>query len=195
MLICGDMNLPKISWDSSESSTSTCEQCFVDILNDHFLLQVNCLPPCGNYVLDLVISSMPDQVNAFEVINPDEVAILILLIVVYLFVLFYFEQYLVRGAQFSEAGLNGALMKTKTTRRTMTDKKKMEQLSIAKILEDHFVLDLKCLFRPNPNLFQSCLLLRASSLRASSPIWARKASLARTHERGAEERRAYNDLS
>ena len=75
MLICGDMNLPKISWDSSESSTSTCEQCFVDILNDHFLLQVNCLPPCGNYVLDLVISSMPDQVNAFEVINPDEVAI------------------------------------------------------------------------------------------------------------------------
>ena len=29
----------------------------------------------------------------------------------YLFI--YFEQYLVRDAQFSEAGLNGALMKTK----------------------------------------------------------------------------------
>ena len=41
MLICRDMNLPKISWYSSESSTSTCEQRFVDILNDHFLLQVN----------------------------------------------------------------------------------------------------------------------------------------------------------
>ena len=26
---------------------------------------------------------------------------------------YYFEQYLVRGAQFSEAGLNGALMKRK----------------------------------------------------------------------------------
>jgi len=32
---------------------------------------------------------------------------------IYLFILFYFEQYLFRGAQFSEAGLNGALIKTK----------------------------------------------------------------------------------
>ena len=31
------------------------------------------------------------------------------------FILFYFEQYLFRGAQFSEAGLNGALMKRKKT--------------------------------------------------------------------------------
>ena len=29
------------------------------------------------------------------------------------FIYSYFEQYLVRGAQFSEAGLNGALMKRK----------------------------------------------------------------------------------
>ena len=29
------------------------------------------------------------------------------------FLFFYFEQYLVRGAHFSEAGLNGALMKRK----------------------------------------------------------------------------------
>ena len=29
-------------------------------------------------------------------------------------ILFYFKQYLVRGAQFSEAGLNGALMKRKS---------------------------------------------------------------------------------
>ena len=28
-------------------------------------------------------------------------------------ILFHFKQYLVRGAQFSEAGLNGALMKRK----------------------------------------------------------------------------------
>ena len=73
MPICRDMNLPKISWDSSESSTSTCEQCFVDILNDHFLLQLNGLLTLGNNVLDMVISSMP--VNALEVINPDEGAI------------------------------------------------------------------------------------------------------------------------
>ena len=35
----------------------------------------------------------------------------------------------------------------------------------------------------------------SDSLRASSPIWASEASLARTRERGAEERRACNDLS
>ena len=54
---------------------STCEQRFVDILNDHVLLQLNCLLTCGNYVLDLVISSVADQVIAFEVINPDKAAI------------------------------------------------------------------------------------------------------------------------
>ena len=35
----------------------------------------------------------------------------------------------------------------------------------------------------------------AFSLRASSPIWASEASLVRTRERGAEERRACNHLS
>ena len=37
----------------------------------------------------------------------------------------------------------------------------MEQLSIAKVLEAQFGLDLKCGSRPNPNLFKSCSLLRA----------------------------------
>ena len=37
-------------------------------------------------------------------------------------------------------------------------------------------------------------LLLKISLRASSPIWASEASLAGTHVRGAEERRACNDL-
>ena len=69
------MNLPKISWYSSESSISTCERHFVDILNDRFLLQLNHLPTRGSNVLDLVISSMPDQVNAFEVINPDKASV------------------------------------------------------------------------------------------------------------------------
>ena len=39
--------------------------------------------------------------------------------------------------------------------------KKLEQLSIAKVLEAQFGLDLKCLFRPNPYLFKSSSLLRA----------------------------------
>ena len=66
--------------------------------------------------------------------------------------------------QFSEAGLNGALMKRKkkkTTQKTITDKIKWKQLSIAKVLEAQFGLDLNCLFRPNPNLFKSCSVLRA----------------------------------
>ena len=37
----------------------------------------------------------------------------------------------------------------------------MEQLSIAKVLEAQFGVDLKCLFRPSPNLFKLCWLLRA----------------------------------
>ena len=42
----------------------------------HDLLQMAyCLPTRGNNVLDLVISSMLDQVNALEVINPEEAAI------------------------------------------------------------------------------------------------------------------------
>ena len=39
------------------------------------------------------------------------------------FIYSYFEQYLVRCAQFSEAGLNGALMKKKETLKTNKDKK------------------------------------------------------------------------
>ena len=38
----------------------------------------------------------------------------------------------------------------------------MEELSIAKVLEAQFGLDLKCLLRPNLNLFKSRWLLRAS---------------------------------
>ena len=46
----------------------------------------------------------------------------------------------------------------------------------------------------------SAVVIFRVSLRASSPIWASEASLARTRERaakprGAEERRACNDLS
>ena len=76
-------------------------------------------------------------------------------------VIFYFSQYLVRGAQFSEAVLNRALMKRKTTQKTITDRKKIEQLSIAKVLQAQFGLEQKCLFRPSPNVFKSCSLLRA----------------------------------
>ena len=90
------------------------------------------------------------------------VVIIIIIKMLFSFIYFYFEQYLFRSAQFSEAGLNGALMKRKkTTPKTITDKRKLEQPSIVEVLEAQFGLDLKCLFRPNPNLLKSCSLLRA----------------------------------
>ena len=59
----------------------------------------------------------------------------------YFIYLFYFEQYLFRGAQFSEAGLNGALMKknNNNNNKTIIDKT-LEQLSIAEVLEAQFGL-------------------------------------------------------
>ena len=44
MLICGDLNLPRVPWDCPDSSTGANEQRFVDILNDHFLIQQNSSP-------------------------------------------------------------------------------------------------------------------------------------------------------
>ena len=58
--------------------------------------------------------------------------------------------------------MNGFLMKTKRKHKKQYQiKKKLEQLSIPKVLEAQFGLDLKCLFGPNPNLFKSCSPLRA----------------------------------
>ena len=68
MLICGDLNLPRVPWDCPDSSIGANEQRFVDILNDHYLIQHNIVP--RNNVLDLVISSVPDQVK--EVLEPNE---------------------------------------------------------------------------------------------------------------------------
>ena len=44
MLICGDLNLPRVPWDCPDSSIGANEQRFVDILNDHFLIQQNSSP-------------------------------------------------------------------------------------------------------------------------------------------------------
>ena len=58
----------------------------------------------------------------------------------YFIYLFYFEQYLFRGAQFSEAGLNGALMKKKNNNNKTIIDKTLEQASIAEVLEAQFGL-------------------------------------------------------
>ena len=72
MLICGDLNLPRVPWDCPDSSIGANEQRFVDILNDHFLIQHNSFPTRGNNVLDLVISSVTDQVSVTVCWNPNE---------------------------------------------------------------------------------------------------------------------------
>lgn len=75
ILIAGDLSLPKISWESPELSVGANEQLFLDILNDHYLSQRNNVPTRGSNILDLVISSMPDQLRVTEVLKPNEAEI------------------------------------------------------------------------------------------------------------------------
>ena len=53
------------------------------------------------------------------------VIIIIIIKMLFLFIYFYFEQYLFGGAQFSDAGLNGALMKRKKQHKKQEQIKKI----------------------------------------------------------------------
>jgi len=66
------MNLSKISWDSLENNKGTREVSFLDILNGHFLTQMNSISTRGDKVLDLVITGVPDHVHVREVLSPQE---------------------------------------------------------------------------------------------------------------------------
>ena len=55
--------LSKISWDSLENTSGTKEVAFLEILNDHFLTQLNFIPTRRDRVLDLVITNVPDRVR------------------------------------------------------------------------------------------------------------------------------------
>ena len=72
MVISGDMNLSKISWDSLENTKGSREVSFLDILNDYFLTQMNFIPTRGDKMLDLVITSVPDHVRVCEVLSPQD---------------------------------------------------------------------------------------------------------------------------
>ena len=72
VLIGGDLNLSKISWDSLENTTGIKEVAFLEILNDHFLSQSNSIPTRRDRVLDLVITNVPDRVRVSEVLCPKE---------------------------------------------------------------------------------------------------------------------------
>ena len=101
------------------------------------------------------------EIRTEEAINFTRNTISLPKVFYFLLYFFYFEQYLFRDAQFSEAGLNGAQRKRKNNTKD-NYRQKMEQLSTAKVLEAQFGLDLKGLLRLSPNLYKSCSLLRAS---------------------------------
>ena len=72
ILICGDFNFPKICWESPEFTVSVDEVQFTELLNDHYLTQVNQIPTRGDHILDLVISSVPENVQNMSVFSPSQ---------------------------------------------------------------------------------------------------------------------------
>ena len=72
IVIYGDFNLPKIIWDSPDQTTGSDELQFTELLNDYFLSQVNNQPTRGENILDLIITSAPDQVKVNDILLPQE---------------------------------------------------------------------------------------------------------------------------
>ena len=64
--------MSKISWDLLENTNGTKEVAFLEILNDHFLTQLNVIPTHHDRLLDLVITNVPDRVREREVFSPKE---------------------------------------------------------------------------------------------------------------------------
>ena len=48
------------------------EPFFVQMLNDHYLSQLNYIPSRGNNILDLVITNVPDNVNLTQILSPQD---------------------------------------------------------------------------------------------------------------------------
>ena len=72
ILICGDFNFPKICWESPEFTVGVDEVQFTELLNDHYLTQVNQIPTRGDHILDLVISNVPENVQNMSVFSPSQ---------------------------------------------------------------------------------------------------------------------------
>ena len=70
MVICGDINLPNISWDSVDSASGANVLPFIEALHDQFLTQINNTPTRGSNILDLVITSAPEHTKVTEVLSP-----------------------------------------------------------------------------------------------------------------------------
>ena len=71
-IICGDFNLREIIWDSPDQTAGSDEFQFTELLNDYFLSQVNLQPTRGENILDLIITSVPDQVKVSNILLPQD---------------------------------------------------------------------------------------------------------------------------
>ena len=69
MVICGDINLPNISWDSVDSASGANVLPFIEALHDHFLTQINNTPTGGSNILDLVITSAPEHTRVTDMLS------------------------------------------------------------------------------------------------------------------------------
>jgi hypothetical protein len=70
ILLCGDFNFPRINWNLTEVTTGVDEVQFTELLNDYYLTQVNTFPTRGDHILDLVITSVPGQVQNLSALSP-----------------------------------------------------------------------------------------------------------------------------
>ena len=71
-VIAGDFNLPNINWVTMENTTGVNELFFVQMLNGHYLSQLNHTPSRGNNILDFVITNVPDNVNLTQILSPQD---------------------------------------------------------------------------------------------------------------------------
>ena len=72
IVICGDFNFPKIQWEEMGKTNGVNEVLFVEMLNDHFLCQLNHTPTRCNNVLDLVITIVPNHIRLTEILPPEQ---------------------------------------------------------------------------------------------------------------------------
>ena len=75
IILAGDFNMPRISWNSPEITTGANEKAFLELLNDYFLSQLNNKPTRCNNVLDLVFTNVSNLVNMQEILSPVEAEI------------------------------------------------------------------------------------------------------------------------
>jgi hypothetical protein len=74
VVICSNFNLPDTSWDNTIANKTNGHP-LIEVLNDHFLTQVNNFPTRGDNILDLLITSVPEHVIITQIETPENAAV------------------------------------------------------------------------------------------------------------------------